>query len=103
MMTTTLFDTHLTTASRIHDVDLNNPAFGSVFSDHQFRMDFQGGDWKPGVIEPYADMSISPAAMVFHYGQAICDLYNMFCSVVFDIGDLCHSLMTPAPVFVRAS
>ena len=70
-MTTTLFDTHLTPASRIDSVDLSNPVFGSVFSDHQFRMDFEGGEWKTGVIEPYGDMSISPAAMVFHYGQAI--------------------------------
>lgn len=70
-MTTTLFDIHPTTASRIDSVDLSNPVFGSVFSDHQFRMDFEGGEWKTGVIEPYADMSISPAAMVFHYGQSI--------------------------------
>ncbi len=71
MMTTTLFDFHPVTTSRLGSVDLENPAFGSVFSDHQFRMDFADGQWSGGVIEPYGDMSLSPAAMALHYGQAI--------------------------------
>ena len=52
MMTTTLFDIHPVTQSRITDVDLANLKFGSVFSDHQFRMDFDNGRWSAGVIEP---------------------------------------------------
>lgn len=70
-MTTTLFDFRPVPTSRLSGVDLENPAFGSVFSDHQFRMDFEGGRWGSGVIEPYGDMSMSPASMVLHYGQAI--------------------------------
>jgi branched-chain amino acid aminotransferase len=71
MMTTTLFDIHLSPVSRLSRVDLANPVFGSVFSDHQFRMDFQEGKWQMGAIEPFGEMSFSPAAMVLHYGQAI--------------------------------
>lgn len=71
MMTTTLFDIHPVTQSRITDVDLSNLKFGSVFSDHQFRMDFDNGRWSAGVIEPFGDMAMNPAAMVLHYGQAI--------------------------------
>lgn len=70
-MTTTLFDIHPVTQSRITDVDLSNLKFGSVFSDHQFRMDFDNGRWSAGVIEPFGDMAMNPAAMVLHYGQAI--------------------------------
>ena len=70
-MTTTLFDIHLSSSSRRSEVDLSNPVFGSVFSDHQFRMDYENGKWQMGAIEPYGDMSLSPAAMVLHYGQAI--------------------------------
>ena len=70
-MTTTLFDIQPVTTSRITDVDLSNLKFGSVFSDHQFRMDFDNGHWSEGVIEPFGDMAMNPAAMVLHYGQAI--------------------------------
>ena len=70
-MTTTLFDIHPVSQSRITDVDFSNLKFGSVFSDHQFRMDFDNGRWSAGVIEPFGDMAMNPAAMVLHYGQAI--------------------------------
>ncbi len=71
MMTTTLFDIQRTETSRITEVDIENLPFGSVFSDHQFTMEFEDGKWNTGVIEPYGDMRLSPAAMVLHYGQAI--------------------------------
>ena len=70
-MTTTLFDIHQTNESRLGQVDLQNLPFGSVFSDHMFVMDFKGGQWQMGSIQPYSDMSLSPAAMALHYGQAI--------------------------------
>ena len=78
MMTTTLFDIHLSPESRLDSVDLNNPVFGSVFSDHQFRMDFADGRWSAGAIEPYGDLVMSPAAMVLHYGQAIFEGMKVF-------------------------
>jgi branched-chain amino acid aminotransferase len=34
-------------------------------------MDFEDGKWQQGRIEPYGPMAMSPASMVFHYGQAI--------------------------------
>ncbi len=46
--------------------------FGQVFTDHMFVMDYsKDAGWHDARIVPYADFSISPAAMVFHYGQAI--------------------------------
>lgn len=46
--------------------------FGVHFTDHMFLMkwDRQKG-WHDSKICPYQDFTMSPAAMVFHYGQAI--------------------------------
>ncbi|MDD9301817.1 MAG: branched-chain amino acid aminotransferase [Desulfobacter sp.] len=57
------------TGTRPKDADLG---FGTVFTDHMFVMDYEEGKgWLDPRIEPYAEFSMSPAAMIFHYGQAI--------------------------------
>lgn len=44
--------------------------FGRVFTDHMFVMDYtRGKGWHDPRVEPYHDLVLSPAAMVFHYGQ----------------------------------
>ena len=63
--------TQVTDRSRLVDTDLENIKFGRVFSDHMFVMDFLDGEWKEPVIKPFADMRISPAALVLHYSQTI--------------------------------
>ncbi len=46
--------------------------FGQVFTDHMFIMDYAVEEgWHNPRIEPLENLSLSPAAMVFHYGQAI--------------------------------
>ena len=46
--------------------------FGQYFTDHMFSMDYsQEKGWHDARIEPYAEIALLPAAMVFHYGQAI--------------------------------
>ena len=67
----TTFDIKHCKNSAIDQVDFNNIAFGKVFSDHVFIMDYDDGEWKKGSIEPFGPMSMSPASMVLHYGQAI--------------------------------
>jgi branched-chain amino acid aminotransferase len=57
--------------SRIGDVDFDNIAFGKVFSDHMFEMDYEDGEWKNLTVRPYQNLSLSPATSVLHYGQAI--------------------------------
>lgn len=71
MLTKTLFDFRPVAESRITAMNLKELPFGSVFSDHQFRMVYSDGKWQQGVIEPFGDMMLSPAAMGLHYGQAI--------------------------------
>ena len=44
--------------------------FGRIFTDHMFLMNYtRGKGWHDPRIEPYHDLTLSPAAMVFHYGQ----------------------------------
>ena len=69
--TTPSFDIHQTETSRLSQVDFDNLDFGRVFSDHMFVMEYEDGKWQRGKIEPYGPFTMSPATMVFHYGQAI--------------------------------
>lgn len=44
--------------------------FGKIFTDYMFTMQYtEGKGWHDPVIEPFHNLSLSPAAMVFHYGQ----------------------------------
>ena len=78
MLMTTDFIFHTVQNSRIDSVNLRDLPFGSVFSDHQFQMNFKNGEWQQGEISPYGDMSLSPAAMALHYGQAILEGMKAF-------------------------
>ncbi|NJD03572.1 MAG: branched-chain amino acid aminotransferase [Ruminiclostridium sp.] len=52
--------------------DQNNLGFGQYFTDHMFIMDYtKGKGWHDPRIIPYAPLSMDPASMVFHYGQAL--------------------------------
>lgn len=52
--------------------DHDNLGFGLHFTDHMFLMKWDRQDgWHDAEICPFHDFSVSPAAMVFHYGQAI--------------------------------
>ncbi len=50
-----------------------NLVFGKVFTEHFFEMDYDAakGGWQEPVIRKLENLSIHPAAMVFHYGQAL--------------------------------
>ncbi|MBQ3230811.1 MAG: branched chain amino acid aminotransferase, partial [Clostridia bacterium] len=44
--------------------------FGKIFTDHMFIMDYSTEKgWHDARIVPYGEISLSPACMVFHYGQ----------------------------------
>ena len=50
--------------------DQKNLGFGKIFTDHMFIMDYtEGKGWHDARIVPYGNISLSPASMVFHYGQ----------------------------------
>lgn len=44
--------------------------FGKIFTDHMFVMNYtEGRGWHDARIVPFENISLSPACMVFHYGQ----------------------------------
>ena len=44
--------------------------FGKIFTDHMFIMNYtEGKGWHDPRVEPFHNISLSPAAMVYHYGQ----------------------------------
>ncbi|MEV6365044.1 branched-chain amino acid aminotransferase [Nocardia asteroides] len=47
------------------------PGFGRFFTDHMVSIDYADGVWGNARVEPYGPLSMDPATMVFHYGQAI--------------------------------
>ncbi|XOV93005.1 MAG: branched-chain amino acid aminotransferase [Bacteroidota bacterium] len=57
--------------SRLHEVDMVNPVFGKVYSDHMFIADYANGEWKDLRIVPYGDLQISPANTTLHYASTI--------------------------------
>lgn len=69
--TSSSFDIQLTETSRLSQVNFDELVFGRTFSDHMFVMEYEDGKWSKGKIEPYGPFTMSPASMVFHYGQAI--------------------------------
>lgn len=47
-------------------------SFGTCFTDHMFMMDYTPEQqWHNPRIVPYAPITLDPAAVVFHYGQAV--------------------------------
>ena len=45
-------------------------SFGKIFTDHMFCMNYtEGIGWHDARIEPFHDLTLSPACVVFHYGQ----------------------------------
>jgi branched-chain amino acid aminotransferase len=48
------------------------PGFGAVFTDHMATIRWtEDAGWHGARIEPYAPVTLDPAAAVFHYGQEI--------------------------------
>lgn len=60
-----------TDQSRLENVDLDNPGFGKVFTDHMLEMEYKNGHWQQPVIKPYGPIQITPALSTLHYGQSV--------------------------------
>ncbi len=71
MIDTITINTQRTTQSKLPDVDLDNPVFGKVYSDHMFIADYYDGEWKDHRIVPYGDLKLSPANTTLHYASTI--------------------------------
>ena len=60
-----------TRESKLIQLDFKNIPLGTTFTDHMFICSFRNGKWQKPKIKPLNNISTHPAAMVFHYGQAI--------------------------------
>ncbi len=60
-----------TQKSKIDQVDFDNLAFGSVFTDHMLVCNYKNGAWEAPQIVPYQPISLDPSSKIFHYGQSI--------------------------------
>ena len=59
-----------TTAPKAKPAKGQKLGFGHIFTDHMFVMNYtEGKGWHDARIIPYQNLSLSPASMVFHYGQ----------------------------------
>ncbi|MEX0994903.1 MAG: branched-chain amino acid aminotransferase [Balneolaceae bacterium] len=69
-----------TDQSRIDSVDLDDPGFGTVFSDHMAVIEYSDRDQQWGVpnITPYHDFNCPPALIALHYGQSVFDGMKAF-------------------------
>lgn len=61
---------HLTTTPKKKPAKGEKLGFGIIYTDHMLVIDWtEGKGWHDARIEPYAPISLDPAAMVFHYAQ----------------------------------
>lgn len=52
--------------------DTSTLTFGTVFTDHMFRMDYNKGQgWHDSQIIPFGNISLHPASTILHYGEGI--------------------------------
>jgi branched-chain amino acid aminotransferase len=51
---------------------MDSPPFGTVFTDHIAKATWTlDGGWGNHRVEPFADLTLHPAALVLHYGQQV--------------------------------
>jgi len=57
---------------------MDNPGFGRVFTENMVSIRYADGAWQRGLLEPYAPITLDPAASVLHYGQAIFEGFKAY-------------------------
>ena len=57
--------------TRLQDADFDQLEFGQYVSDHMFLCSYEQGSWKNPQVIPFQDLSVSPTALVLHYGQSV--------------------------------
>ncbi|MFL5740438.1 MAG: branched-chain amino acid aminotransferase [Flavisolibacter sp.] len=57
--------------TRLQDADLDQLEFGQYVSDHMFLCTYEQGAWNNPQVIPFQDLTVSPTALVLHYGQSV--------------------------------
>ncbi|MGD8427348.1 MAG: branched-chain amino acid aminotransferase, partial [Balneolaceae bacterium] len=71
MTTDTAIAITKTSKSRINEVNLDDPGFGRVFSDHMLEMKYSEKQWHQPEIKPYGTIEVTPALNTLHYAQSV--------------------------------
>lgn len=58
-------------ASRRAQAEIESPAFGEVFSDHMFLMEYRDGGWGEAKLLPFGPLPMLPSMSALHYGQIV--------------------------------
>lgn len=66
-----LIEKRIVPQTSVPTLDPRKIAFGKMFTPHFFCCEYRGGEWRDARIEPVHNFSLHPAALVFHYAQAI--------------------------------
>lgn len=79
-------DIQLSPTSRLSEVDFADLGFGKHFSEHMFVADYtEGLGWHSCRVEPYQNLSLSPACGALHYGQALFEGMKAYKNVAGDV------------------
>ncbi len=78
MLSTTSIPITRTTNSLVSSFDFENITFGKQPTDHIFIAEYKDGEWQQARIEPFHNLSLSPMALCFHYGQTIFEGFKAF-------------------------
>lgn len=54
------------------------PGFGSAFTPHMLVQNYKDGVWGKAEIQPFGPFTLSPATVVFHYGQEIFEGFKAY-------------------------
>ncbi|MEX2600398.1 MAG: branched-chain amino acid aminotransferase [Balneolaceae bacterium] len=60
-----------TDRSRLAGANLDEPGFGTLFSDHMAVMAYRDGAWHTPEITPYDNFNCPPSLIALHYGQSV--------------------------------
>lgn len=70
-MISTSIPIHKVAQSRLDQVDFDHLEFGKVATDHLFQAKYYDNAWQDASVKPFEPITLSPFALVFHYGQAV--------------------------------
>ena len=51
--------------------DTKSVPFGKVPTEHMFIAEYKDGEWQNAQVVPFHDLTLSPLALCFHYGQTV--------------------------------
>src|SRR4051794_33248426 len=58
--------------------DNKGPAFGSAFTKHMLVQRYEKNAWSKAEVVPFQSFNLSPASVIFHYGQEIFEGFKAY-------------------------